>query len=291
MINMRIKRLKTNISYRKQVAFRWLQGNLAYTIAKIRGNGICSYWGFRNFGDLITPILLRKIGYTPINSMSANSSEFLFVGSILDSIDNSYQGIILGSGFLSNRKQKELVKAKVLGVRGQFSKRLTGVKYDVQLGDGGLILPKFFKSRPEKKYKLGIVPHYADQKDIRIDDWTRRFGNEAKIINVLQSPENVFNEICGCEYIFSSSLHGLVVADSLGISNLWMVLSDLCGNGEFKFHDYYSAFGETRQPYFPSGEESLNDLIKRMHKPADSVPDAIEKIHTLFLSIPDLIKH
>jgi len=225
--------------------------------------------------------------------MSVNSSEFLFVGSILDGIENDYLGIILGSGFLSSKTQKKLVKANVLGVRGKFSKRLLGIEDDVQLGDGGLILPKFFKSRPNKRYKLGIVPHYSDNKDGRITTWSRRFGDEVKIIDVLQSPERVFNEICSCEYIVSSSLHGLVVADSLGISNLWTVLSDLCGNGEFKFHDYYSAFGETRQPYFPSGEESINDLIGRMRKPADSVPDAIEKIYSLFLSLPDLrvIKH
>ena len=51
------------------------------------------------------------------------------------------------------------------------------------------------------------------------------------------------NQVASCDFIFSSSLHGLIAADSLGIPNKWVKFSDLVlGNG-YKFKDYYSVFG------------------------------------------------
>lgn len=284
---MKKKVLKDKYVYYKQYCCRFFQGRVAHLIGSVRGNVMTTFWGFNNFGDLITPVLLQKIGYTPVNSMDVNSGEFIFVGSILDSIHNDYNGVILGSGFLKNNRQKQLKKATVLGVRGEFSKKLLGIEERVHLGDGGLILPKFFKERPAKKYKIGIIPHYSDIHDVRILNWMKNFGDSSKIISVCRDAETVFYDICSCEYIISSSLHGLVVADSLGISNLWIKLSDLCGSGEFKFHDYYTAFSEKRYPYVPTGNENLSELIERTLKPSGTVPDVIDGLYELFLSLPN----
>jgi len=54
---------------------------------------------------------------------------------------------------------------------------------------------------------------------------------------------DVVAEISKCEAVLSSSLHGLVVADSFGIPNRRAVASDLLTGGDYKFRDYYSAFG------------------------------------------------
>ena len=48
-------------------------------------------------------------------------------------------------------------------------------------------------------------------------------------------------DLTSCELIFSSSLHGLIVADSFGIPNIHMELSDKLVGGNFKFEDYYSS--------------------------------------------------
>lgn len=284
---MEIKALKEMLAFYKQRFCRLVYGSVAHIFGTLRGNAITTFFGYKNFGDVITPVLLRKIGYTPVNSLNVSRGEFVFVGSVLDSIENDYKGVILGSGFLGERVQKRLNFATVLGVRGEFSKKLLGIKEEIQLGDGGLILPKFLKERPAKKYKIGIIPHFSDADDVRVCAWAKRFGDNARVIRVRQDPESVFYEICSCEYIISSSLHGLVLADSLGISNLWMVLSDLCSCGEFKFHDYYSAFGEKRIPFFPTGDEDMSELIEMMTKPSDSVPEIIEDIYKLFLSLTD----
>jgi pyruvyltransferase len=46
-------------------------------------------------------------------------------------------------------------------------------------------------------------------------------------------------ELNSCEYIFSESLHGLIIADAYGIKNAWIKMGGDVGDG-FKYRDYYS---------------------------------------------------
>jgi pyruvyltransferase len=48
------------------------------------------------------------------------------------------------------------------------------------------------------------------------------------------------NELASCDYILSSSLHGLILSDAYGIPNKWISISNNLSGREFKFKDYYS---------------------------------------------------
>lgn len=63
----------------------------------INGKRIRAYWwgAKKNFGDLITPALLRSYGYTPVYSKK-NYAELLCTGSILDGVGPSFSGAVLG---------------------------------------------------------------------------------------------------------------------------------------------------------------------------------------------------
>ena len=60
--------------------------------------------------------------------------------------------------------------------------------------------------------------------------------------------------------ILSSSLHGLVAADSFGIPNIRMVCSDRIYGGDFKYDDYYSAFGYTSHSRLDTRRENINSV-------------------------------
>lgn len=115
------------------------------------------------------------------------------------------------------------------------------------MGDGGLLYPLLLKKEPAKKYPVGIIPHYRDQTLPAVKELAARFKN-AVIIDVLDEPLKVLEQIASCEKILSSSLHGLIVADALEIPNRHVHFSgNVRGNG-FKFRDYYSVFApEYRQ--------------------------------------------
>jgi hypothetical protein len=80
---------------------------------------------------------------------------------------------------------------------------------------------------------------------------------------VFDPPADVVGAIAGCDFVLSSSLHGLVVADSFGIPNAWLRVSDRQRGEGFKYRDYYAAFGlEAGEPWEP-GERvpTLADLV------------------------------
>jgi hypothetical protein len=116
---------------------------------------------------------------------------------------------------------------------------------------GGLyIIHKLSRSiRAEKKYKLGIVPHYMDENDERIAEMCQEIKNSC-VISVHLSPTEFIERLSECECILSTAMHPLIAADVLGIPNLWVYLPE--GNGEdisIKVNDYYSVYGIEKKPY------------------------------------------
>ena len=89
---------------------------------------------------------------------------------------------------------------------------------------------------------MGIIAHYKEQDEPAFHNLLSRYPNSV-FIDVTMTPEEVVNQIAECEVILSSSLHGLIIADSLNIPNRHIVVTDkLMGDG-YKFDDYYSAYG------------------------------------------------
>ena len=122
-------------------------------------------------------------------------------------------------------------------VRGQLTKSCLA-KTDVPaLGDPGLFARELFGAK--KKQGIGIVPHYTDKNHPLIKDLEKL--KNVKIIDVERSGADVCRDIAGCERILSSSLHGLIVADSFGIPNRRIGLHNKIAGGDFKFRDYASA--------------------------------------------------
>jgi pyruvyltransferase len=117
-------------------------------------------------------------------------------------------------------------------------------------GDPALLLPSIFNLKVEKKYKVGIVPHFVDQKN----NWVRlqSVREDVLIIDVYEPVEKVIADMLSCRSILSSSLHGLIVADAYEIPSLWVKLSDKVKGKGFKFRDYLLSVGvEPYEPYSP----------------------------------------
>ena len=87
------------------------------------------------------------------------------------------------------------------------------------------------------KFKIGFVPHYQDYERCKY------LSSDYHLINVVNNnPLEVAREISKCEYILSSSLHGIIAAHAYGIPAAHIVFSKLHGDGT-KFLDYYQSVG------------------------------------------------
>ena len=116
----------------------------------------------------------------------------------------------------------------------------------------------------KKTDKIGVIPHYRDEQSHYLNDIIKKNPKIFKIIPVGQAPEKVADEIKSCKLILSSSLHGLIVADSFGVPNMHLVLSDNLQSsnhlrgGEYKFRDYFSGVGRKYENFNPRDEDLLD---------------------------------
>lgn len=162
------------------------------------------------------------------------------IGSILDSADS--KTIVWGSGF---REPDSLCgKAKILAVRGNLSKeKLSNIvetcNINIAVGDPALLLPLvYMPTNIKKNHNVKIIPHYSEY-----DYFFERYSDSYPIIDVRTTDiEHVINEILECDYILSSSLHGIIVSHAYGVPALW-IKKGYIRSSSFKFHDYFSAVG------------------------------------------------
>ena len=279
---MKIDRLLKAASYRLAVRFP------SYVEGVIKGNPIRAYWyrDIKNFGDLFTPVLLRHFGFTPIHTYPINA-ELIGVGSILEHANELFEGTVLGSGFIFEHSRMELMHARVLAVRGRLTRERLGSRHrNALLGDPGLLAPLLLAAQPPKRYVLGIVPQHSNMNPSYLSKITAKYQDDIRVIDVMNDPRTVIEALAGCEHILSASLHGLVVADALGIPSGWIAEKSLLG-GRFKFDDYYSPFGGTQQnPANLQGDETLSKLIAHTTtQPTAAVSELQGTIKNLFESL------
>lgn len=214
---------------------------------------------FKNFGDLLSASLFEKIAGIHVTCCDAKGCDIVAVGSLLQRFlawapismfrrSFTSSTVVWGSGFMNPPKSNKssFKHLDVLAVRGFKTlgvlQKMDHVKISdkVAIGDPGLLVACIFDtSHIKKKYALGIVPHYKDRdhpllKKIAVKD--------SVIIDISQEPLAFMLQLAECEYVIASAMHALIAADSLGIPNVRMTTKEP-EVGDYKFDDYYSAFG------------------------------------------------
>lgn len=166
--------------------------------------------------------------------------ELAGAGSIIGVLQDESNGNpvkVWGSGFIKEGDDNEVANLDFYAVRGPLSKKRVKANREIALGDPGLLSNLAFERSRRKDYKVGIVAHYVDRDSPLLD----KIRNDPAylLIDPLQTPPKVAKDITSCELVLSSSLHGLIVADSFAVPNFWMPLSDNLTGGSYKFNDYY----------------------------------------------------
>lgn len=223
----------------------------------------------RAFIILISNLLRNQIGireftrYLIYNTIY-KPKVFLAIGSVLQ-LCNYKKSVIWGSGIIAT--DMKVPQGHYLAVRGLETvnrvRSLGNVCSDI-VGDPAILLPRIYKAASGKKYKIGIVPHYA-----HFDRIKSKFMQEGIIvINLLGNITDIIDAINQCELTVSTSLHGIIVSHSYGVSSVWAEFkeSKLFGDG-IKYYDYFSSV--KLKPYDPLDIKDLEllnteDIIKKL---------------------------
>ena len=241
-----------------------------------------------NFGDCLSPLICELISRRKVVHAKINKCDLIAAGSLLQRKKESFwtrKMNVWGTGFIE-QSDKHKSKHTYHAIRGSFSASLLSNKSISVFGDPGLLADQLINpTQISKRHEIGIVPHYKDR-DLPIINQLKSEYKGVKIIDVFQAPKEVISQIAQCHSILSSSLHGLITADSLKIPNIRMEISSSIRGGDWKFNDYYSTFGV--EPLKISGNSltkmaDLRPYFEQYNRP--QLDDIKEKLYQSFPEI------
>ena len=231
---------------------------------KIRASGLRNNYNVdpkKNWGDVLSQFLLEHYSGKKLNKddvfyfddaahMLDKNGKIVGIGSSMKYVrPDDY---VWGTGCIDEHHVGDKPK-KVYSVRGPLTRDVLLKRgWDVPevYGDPALLFPQIYNPTIEKKYKIGLIPHCVDfysLDGLKVINHMENMG--IKIINVTAGINEFIDQLKECEYIISSSLHGLIAADAYGIPNYRVKISKLVHGGDFKYKDHYASV--KREHYEP----------------------------------------
>ncbi len=236
--------------------------------------------GAQNFGDKLGPVLLNKIFKIQYTYADIEDCDIITIGSILNFV-NDVENIlqidhpihVWGSGLIEPVNGPFVQNLNYSAVRGHLTADLLNIR-NVQLGDPGLLCSLVYKKSHNTRKKICIIPHHEE---IDLPFFKSIQDNEhLTVVSPLAEPDDIVPVIASSSLVLSSSLHGLIVADSFSIPNARLHASDRLKGGDFKFNDYYSALSKHPLQFEVSNNKDLEKIIKQTIKcytPIDNLKD------------------
>ena len=204
----------------------------------------------KNWGDKLNPELTRKLSGRKVVHRAdvipyPGLKIYYVLGSHLATACNQPQSVVWGGGFISATVDITGEPDEIHAVRGWLSVerlRKHGIACPDVVGDPALLLPMFYTPKStERRYSLGVIPHCLEWYDpffLKARTW-----EDTLLIDITGDIDEVVDQIVSCDRIVSTSLHGIICADSYGVPALWLHSSEKVGGDGFKFRDYFSSVG------------------------------------------------
>lgn len=209
-------------------------------------------YDFRNLGDNISPIIVDNVAkrLEIDTSVQINGTKHLYaIGSIITA--GGQDCTVWGSGLLNTRILFRLRGRNIdfRAVRGPLSRIvLIDQGFDVPpiYGDPAILMPLFYNPDVEKKYKVSVITHMDEIIDTSHED--------VHTISIATDDYISFiNEVKSSQLIVSSSLHGIIFAETYGVKAIMLKpRTDL-----FKYYDYYYSTNRYNFPIVSSIKEAL----------------------------------
>lgn len=229
---------------------------------------------FVNFGDELSPLMARNASGLRVNWVPAERAELIGIGSVIEHwLASHSSAYIWGSGLLrpQSARRGTVPSSRVLAVRGEVTRTALGLGSHVPLGDPALLLRDYaVGTRTNSGDRIVVIPRHTSLRDRRVRELLRRAAAMGwKVVSPTASPRHVIGQIRSAAIVLSSSLHGKIVADALGVPSALFDTETDHGHRE-KYDDYMSVWG--RPARFFDLERILRGLPDelRVHATADA---------------------
>lgn len=220
-----------------------------------------------NIGDTLSPIIvewmLKKKGLS-LDSSISGFKHLMAVGSVIGR--GRFDTVLWGTGILSDSVWHALKVQRLYGrkydiraVRGpRTAQALRKYGYDCPdvYGDPAVLMPLIYKGDKSElnSGKVCLIPHHKS-----IDSFRKLYAEEYEIIDTNTSDYRAFvNNILGSSLVVSSSLHGIILAESYGVPAIFFEEGEYIPRQRIKFFDWYESTNRYDIPIAHSVNEALS---------------------------------
>lgn len=205
-----------------------------------------------NFGDYLSKVIVeRMVGYPMRNASLKTKKQLLFSsGSILHFARNG--DIIWGSGFRENPLQEHRFDSvDVRAVRGPRTRAFLqkmGIHCPEVYGDPATLMAHLFPEFKRKTpiYDYILIPNIGEM---------HCFAGYRNLVCPTEPWNEIIEKMMESRLVISSSLHGIIVAESFGIPS--RLLKVTWFEPLLKYQDYYESTGRPNFRYATSVLEAL----------------------------------
>lgn len=215
-----------------------------------------------NLGDSLGEVIVKyMLGRRGID-VDSPVKKTRFLNTVGSNILGSYQDCtIWGSGLLSQLPTERTWSLnKIIGrkldiraVRGPLTREALlshGYKCPEVYGDPAILMPMIYSPQIEIKRDYVVILQFAHEVIFR--------KNHPDLYMVSMNTDDyksVIDEIVSSKMVYTSSLHGIILAESYGIPAVFF--RGLSKNMDFKYCDYYYSTGRMEFPIANTFEEAL----------------------------------
>jgi hypothetical protein len=223
--------------------------------------------GVKEIGDRLGPIAVQHAtGRPAVWTRSSPDEHLLAGGSILHWATPLSH--VWGTGLDPAEPIGELDGKRIWALRGKLTydllkPEIAGLR-DVPLGDPLYLVGRRVAALTPSRtvtHRLGIVPQLTERDHPAIAHLRGQDG--VLVLDVRDPPPAFFARMMACEAIASSSLSGLILAEALGVPNLWLDFgSEDDPARAFPYQDWFSlAERPPTAPLRPGAEPQASDLV------------------------------
>ena len=237
-----------------------------------------------SLGKVIVTFLLDQKGID-IDAHIPRKKHLFTVGSNIiggEYLQHYQNATIWGSGLLmeptgSMRLLQRLSRRKldIRAVRGPKTMKALermGFRCPAVFGDPAILMPLLFHPNVEKKRKFTVIPQFYHECKFR-----EEHPDTYCISMNTDDYQSVISEILASEIIYTSSLHGIILAEAYGVPAVFF--RGLGKDIDFKYLDYYYSTGRKNIKIATSYEEAMQmeplplpDLSKMQQGLLDTFP-------------------
>lgn len=214
-----------------------------------------------NFGDCVNRIFFDLLTNKTLDYNNEHNTVYYHcTGSILRLVNEN--SLVYGAGFLSqnddlgapkncgftNKVYK--VPKIIISVRGPLTRQKLinmGVRCPENYGDPLILFPLIYNNDQISaiKGKIGVIPHYHDINHLNTHTLINNLkkANQVELINICTGLDykRFIDKILSCEYIISSSLHGLMMGIVYKKKTILVEFSKNVFGNLFKFNDFFGS--------------------------------------------------